>query len=82
MDNEAIKAKAMELAMNVTSQIREARETLVKEMLEKGQRPEDYQVCDNMLDIVEGTTLNYKCWSIKKPSSQKTKPNRSKRKNV
>lgn len=66
-----VKQRAIDLAEQVNAQIEEARADLAKRMLEKGMNPEDFIICDNMLDIVEGTTLQYKVWASARP---KTKP--------
>lgn len=59
-----IQRKAQELADQVSAQVNEARLDLAKKMIEKGYTSEDHQICDNMLDIIEGRTLEYRCWAV------------------
>jgi hypothetical protein len=66
-----VKQRALELVESVNKQILEAREDLMKQMVEKNLLPDDYLICDNMLDIVEGTTLQYKCWAAARPKKGK-----------
>lgn len=58
----SIKEKAQKLVDDVNAQIEEARQDLAKQMVEKGYTPESHKIYDNMVDIIEGRTLEYRCW--------------------
>lgn len=75
-----IQRKAQELADQVNAQIQEARTDLAIRMVEKGYVPDQYKICDNLLDVIEGLTLSYRCWAeLKHPLEAKQKKPKSKR---
>lgn len=66
MTEDEILAKAQALADKHKQDILDAREALVREAIEKGYNTEEWVICDNMIDIRAGTTLDYRCWMAKK----------------
>jgi hypothetical protein len=58
--------KAQELANAVNAQILEARQELAQRMLEKGQTEETHMIYDNLVDVIEGGDVLYRCWTVKR----------------
>ena len=61
-----IMAKAEALARQHQQDIIDARANLVKDMLAAGYNPKDWVICDNILDIQAGRTLEYHCYASKR----------------
>ena len=65
MTEDEINAKAEALAKQHQQDILDARANLVREAVEKGYNPSEWRICDNLVDIQAGTTLDYRCWLAK-----------------
>ena len=65
MTEDEIIAKAEALAKQHQQDILDARANLVREATEKGYNPSEWKICDNLVDIQAGNTLEYKCWLSK-----------------
>ena len=61
-----IMAKAEAMALQHQQDIINARANLVKDMLAAGYNPKDWVICDNILDIQAGRTLEYHCYASKR----------------
>lgn len=66
MTEDEILAKAEEMARQHQQDIINARANLVKDMLAAGYNPKDWVICDNMVDIRAGLTLEYHCYAAKR----------------
>lgn len=65
MTEDEILQRAQALADKHKQDILDARDDLVKDMLAAGYKPEEWVICDNLVDIQNGNTLEYKCWAAK-----------------
>lgn len=65
MNEQQILAKAEALAKQHQQDILDARANLVREAAEKGYNPSEWKICDNLVDIQAGNTLDYRCWLAK-----------------
>lgn len=66
MNESEIQAKAQALADQHIKDIAEARANLVRDMIAAGYRPDEWVICDNILDIQKSATLQYSCWASKR----------------
>lgn len=65
LSQKQIQSKAEQLAAQHIKDIQEARANLVKDMVSAGYKPEEWVICDNLIDIQQGKTLEYSCWASK-----------------
>ena len=65
MNNE-IEQQAMELARQHTLEMQNELIKLQDKMIEAGMNPNDYEISHNINEIIEGKTLEFKCWAVKK----------------
>ncbi len=66
MTEDEILAKAEQMALQHQQDIINTREAFVKDAIAKGYSLKEWTVCDNLLDIKVGSTLEYKIWLSKK----------------
>lgn len=66
MTEDEINAVAEAMALQHQQDIINARANLVKDMLAAGYNPKDWVICDNILDIQAGRTLQYHCYASKR----------------
>jgi hypothetical protein len=66
MNEQEIQAAAQALADQHMKDIAEARANLVRDMVAAGYKPDEWVICDNILDIQAGKTYDYCCWSSRK----------------
>lgn len=66
MNESEIQAKAQALADQHIKDIAEARANLVRDMIAAGYKPDEWVICDNILDIQAGKTFEYSCYASKK----------------
>jgi hypothetical protein len=64
--NNAIEQQAMELAIQHTLEMQKELIKLQDKMIEAGMNPNDYEISHNRNEIIEGKTLEFKCWAVKK----------------
>jgi hypothetical protein len=62
MNEQQILAAAEALAKQHQQDILDARANLVREAVEGGYNSDKWVICDNLVDIRAGTTLDYHCW--------------------
>lgn len=60
-----VMAKAEAMALQHQQDIIDTREAFVKDAIAKGYNLKEWTVCDNLLDIKSGKTLEYKIWLSK-----------------
>lgn len=66
MTEDEILLKAQALADQHLEEIISARIALMRDADDKGYNPKEWKMCDNLLDILAGNTLEYRCWMVKK----------------
>lgn len=64
--NDEIEQQAMELARQHTLEMQNELIKLQDKMMEAGMNPNDYEISHNINEIIEGKTLEFKCWAVKK----------------
>ena len=62
MTEEEILAKAEQMARQHQQDIINARAELTRKAIEGGYNSDKWIICDNLVDIRAGTTLDYHCW--------------------
>lgn len=73
MTEDEILAAAEEMAKQHQQDIINTREAFVKDAIAKGYSLKEWTVCDNLLDIKSGKTLEYKIWLSKlNPTGEQT----------
>lgn len=65
MTEDEIIAAAEAMALQHQQDIINTRESFVKDAIAKGYNLKEWVVCDNLLDIKSGKTLEYKIWLSK-----------------
>jgi len=65
MTEDEIFDKAMQLARQHEQDIIDTRDAFVLDAIEKGYNFTEWTICDNLLDIKAGHTLEYKVWLAK-----------------
>ena len=64
MTEDEILLKAQALADQHRQEIMDARTALLLDAAAKGYNPREWKMCDNLLDIQAGNTLEYSCWMV------------------
>lgn len=64
MTEDEILLKAQALADQHLEEIIAARIALMRDADAKGYNPREWKMCDNLLDILAGNTLEYRCWMV------------------
>lgn len=73
MTEDEILFKAEQMALQHQQDIINTREAFVKDAIAKGYSLKEWTVCDNLLDIKSGKTLEYKIWLSKlNPTGEQT----------
>lgn len=66
MTEDEILTKAQQMAEQHKQEMIEARVSLTRDMLAAGYKPTEWVICDNILDIQAGRTLEYHCYASKR----------------
>ena len=64
MTEDEIIAAAEAMALQHQQDIINTREAFVKDAIAKGYSLKEWKMFDNLLDILAGNTLEYRCWMV------------------